>query len=100
MHMVHKIMKNENGLSQNTWLEKAQNSIRATQVTADPLNIKPNTGRLEIRKNFFSIRVIDDWNRILKDIKSKPTVPSFNKAYAKIREVMTYPTVTAGGQAR
>jgi hypothetical protein len=100
MQMVHKIMKNENGLSSTTWFEKAQNARRATRITADPLNIKPNTGRLEIRRNFFSIRVIDDWNRIPKDIKNKPTAPSFKKAYARIREVMTDPAVTANGRAR
>jgi hypothetical protein len=87
-------------VSPTTWFEKAQHSRRATRITADPLNIAANTGRLEISKNFFSIRVINDWIRIPKGIKNKPTAPSFKKAYAKIREVMTYPAVTASGRAR
>jgi hypothetical protein len=31
---------------------------------ADPLNLRPQAGRLETRRNFFSQLVVDTWNNI------------------------------------
>jgi hypothetical protein len=60
MQMVHKIMHGESGLKPGTWFKRARDAVHATQSRADPLNIKNKTGRLEIRKHFFSMRVISD----------------------------------------
>jgi hypothetical protein len=59
MAMVHKILHGKGGLDHTTWFEKAENGLRATRSTADPYNLKVRHGRLEQRRNFFSIRVID-----------------------------------------
>ena len=37
--------------------------------------------RCEIRKNFFSSRVIDKWNFLPSDLKNSVTVMSFKKKY-------------------
>jgi ribonuclease P/MRP protein subunit RPP40 len=100
MHMVHKILKNENSLDHTIWFEKAVESGRATRITADPLNIKPKAGRLEVRRNFFTVRVIDDWNRIPSNIKRITTASGFKDAYVKLRERMTHLTATPGRRAR
>jgi hypothetical protein len=42
-----------------------------TRLSADPLNIRPDTARLEVRRNFFSQRVTADWNRIGAEIKKQ-----------------------------
>ncbi len=63
---------------------KAEESRRTTRITADPLNIKPRAGRQEIRRNFVTVRVIDDGNRIPVYIKKKPTASIFKAAYAKL----------------
>jgi hypothetical protein len=52
MHMVHKLMKNENGSDYNMWFERAADSGQATRLTADPLNINLTKGRLEVQRNF------------------------------------------------
>jgi hypothetical protein len=46
----------------------------------DPLNLKQQTARLEIR-NFFSSRVVDAWNMV----SSTETTNSFKMAYRKHR---------------
>jgi ribonuclease P/MRP protein subunit RPP40 len=58
MVMVHKILHEKGGLDHTTWFEKAENGPRSTRNTADPYNLKVKHGRLDLRRNFFGIRVI------------------------------------------
>jgi hypothetical protein len=51
-------------------------------------------GRLEIRRNFLSVRVISDWNRITAEIKMKPGMKSFTAAYKHLRESPMHPPKT------
>jgi hypothetical protein len=36
---------------------------------------------LEVRKNFFSHRVVEDWNRVPPELKRAGTVKSFKNGY-------------------
>jgi hypothetical protein len=65
----HKIMHNQCELDPNHWFDKF-NAERTTRAGSDPLNIKSRSGRLDLRKNFFSNRVVKKWNEILTGIKS------------------------------
>jgi hypothetical protein len=48
----------------------------ATSSTDDPLNVRPNAARLEVRRNFFSSRVTEKWNKIPSHVKNvKTSVP-------------------------
>ncbi len=38
--------------------------MRLTRVGADPLNIRERHGRLDMCRNFFSLRLTEDWNTI------------------------------------
>ena len=55
-------------------------------MAADPLNVKVTHGRLETRKNFFSVRVTQQWNNIPSEIKKMRTVNGFKKSYAAYRK--------------
>ncbi len=55
MQMVHKIMRERDGLDLRKLFERAADSERGTRITGDPLNIKPKAGRLEIRRHFFTM---------------------------------------------
>jgi hypothetical protein len=44
--------------------DKAEDGLRATRSMADPYSLKVRHGRLDPRRNFFIIRLIEDWNRI------------------------------------
>jgi hypothetical protein len=72
-------------------VEHTRRAAYATRSGADPLNIKSKTGRLEIRRNFFSLRVISDWNRIPAEVKMKHGAKSFKAAYKRLRECPTHP---------
>ncbi len=55
---------------QTTWFEKAEDGLRTTRSTADPYNLRVKHGRLDPRRNFFSICVIEDWNSIPAKVKT------------------------------
>jgi hypothetical protein len=86
MVMVHKILHEKGGLDHTTWFEKAENGPRATRNTADPYNLKVKHGRLDLRRNFFGIQVIEDWNRIPADMKRTEKSENFKATYRKMRE--------------
>jgi hypothetical protein len=41
-----------------------------------------------VRRNFFTNRVVEDWNRIPSSLKSAKTVKSFKNGYAHLRATM------------
>jgi hypothetical protein len=51
-----------------------------TRQDADKLNLKQSQARLEIRKNFFTQRIIKDWNEIPTDVKNVRSVAGFKAA--------------------
>jgi hypothetical protein len=56
-----------------------------TRSAADPLNLKPQPGRLEIRRHFFSNRAAEGWNLIPSELKNDRTVHFFERTYRKHR---------------
>jgi hypothetical protein len=84
MVMVHKIMHGVGGLNPATWFESAT-SQRNTRSPADPMGIKKVYGKTELRNNFFSVRVIDDWNRVPQEMKQIANSEVFKKNYRKLR---------------
>ena len=50
-----------------------------------PLNLEKKRFNLEIRKNFFSNRVIDNWNKLSVDIKESNSVKEFKNKLLKIK---------------
>ena len=60
------------------------NPARVTRDTADPLNIVRQIPRTEIRRNFFSQRVINHWNALDSATKNSPTVNAFKAQVKKL----------------
>jgi ribonucleases P/MRP protein subunit RPP40 len=52
-----------------------------TRQDADELNLKQDQARLEIRKNFFTQRIVKTWNAVPPEIKRTANVTGFKKAY-------------------
>jgi hypothetical protein len=44
--------------------------------------------RLEVRRNYFSNSVVEDWNSIPSSLKSAKTVKNFKNGYAHLRATM------------
>ena len=45
--------------------------------------MKGESARLEIRRNFYNVRVVKNWNEIPEWIKEKESVNAFKNAYDK-----------------
>jgi len=60
-------------------------SVRVKRASADPLKLKVKHGRLELRINFFRIRVIEDWNKIPSDVKKIQQCEKLGRTYKKLR---------------
>ncbi len=58
-------------------VQRVDQAGRATRSTNDPLNVRPNAARLEVRKNFFSSRVTENWNKIPSHVKNVKTSSGF-----------------------
>ena len=85
MAMVYKVLTGKEQVDPTEWFNMAGEAARATQATADPLNIRVKHGRLELRRNFFTVRVTEQWNQVPTDIKNRLTIDAFKVAYAHHR---------------
>jgi hypothetical protein len=82
-----KIIRGFDDVKSDTWFSLVgENPARLTRHSNDPLNINTRHPRCEIRKNFFSNRVIDKWNYLPSDLKNSVTVTSFKK---KVHDLLT-----------
>ena len=89
MCLMHKIMHGIGGLHHENWFERAGDNARVTRVAADSLNVKVKSGRLELRRNFFSVRVSAQWNLIPSHIKKVMPAHLFKRAYKRHRVNVT-----------
>lgn len=55
----------------------------STRLASDPMNLRPQRARLEVRRNFFGVRVIDDWNRLGVETKKKKSIEAFKQELKK-----------------
>jgi hypothetical protein len=82
MTMTHKIMNGRGELDPLQWFEAG--SERVTCSSANPLNLRTKHGRMELRRNFFSVRVIDSWNAIPSDVRAMAN-SEFQRKYKQLR---------------
>ena len=54
---------------------------RVTRHTTKSLNIMKPKARLEIRKNFFTVRAVDDWNKLPAKVQNMQNIMDFKIAY-------------------
>ena len=54
-----------------------------TRRAADPLSIRQQPARLELRRNFFSMRVCETWNSLPSEVKKCKNVGHFKSALRK-----------------
>ena len=56
---------------------------RVTQLSVDPLNIKSKLSNTELKRRFFSNRVVQQWNDLPKELKNSKSVGSFKSQYTQ-----------------
>jgi hypothetical protein len=87
MAQVHRFSKKVGNIGTEQLFEKA--AIREGPVTrqsGDAENFKVPAARLEIRKNFFTVRTVQKWNELPKAIKSAKNGEIFKRELQKWRE--------------
>jgi hypothetical protein len=63
------------------WFQMAAFAERSTRSTDGPLNLRPRPARLEVRRNFFSNRVVVSWNQIPSKVKNARNVGIIKRLY-------------------
>ena len=79
---MYKIMSGKDKVDYKRWFELAQDreGAASTRSISGSMNVVRNEGRLEVRKNFWSVRVCDPWNSLPDMIKEQPTTDSFKNS--------------------
>ena len=84
---VHKIVNKVGNVE--CGLKFVQDRVNiATRVQSDPLNLVRSRCNLEVRRNFFSERVVDGWNIIPTDIKHTADTKKFKKKLVEWMQVL------------
>jgi ribonuclease P/MRP protein subunit RPP40 len=88
MVQTYKIVTGKDLVNKETWFKSVTETGRPTRSAADPLNLRPQASRLEIRRHFFSQRVIEDWNKVPASLKQAKNVKCFKRGYRTLLEKM------------
>ncbi len=91
MLQTYKVLTGKDNVDRATWFDMASSGLRATRQAADPLNIRPKAARLEVRRQFFSQRVVEDWNGVPEQVKSAVSVIGFKTRLKKHLQGMMGP---------
>ncbi len=68
LDMVHTVCSKQSDVAvKEHWFSMAVNSTVNTRQTASLLNLLKPRSNLEVRVNFFSVRVVDVWTAILSE---------------------------------
>ena len=77
MHMTFKILKGIEEVPVSEFFTMAATGLRQTRRNAGHLNLQAAHGRLDLRANFFTVRVIDQWNRVPEELKKMAKISEF-----------------------
>ena len=79
---MFRVMAGKDRVEPSTWFLPSQNreGAMSTRLTSGCLNVERKHGRTEVRKNFWSVRVVDTWNTLPDSVKSSPSVDIFKNS--------------------
>ena len=80
---VWKILHREENVDPSTWFQLASQGAthNTRQASVDSLNLKPQNWNGEIRRNFFSVRVVGEWNKLPASVQNSGSIESFKINY-------------------
>jgi hypothetical protein len=85
MVQTFKILRGFDNVNSGTWFQNVDTSVRMTRSAADPLNMKPQAARLEIRRHFFSNKVVNGWYLIPSELQNARTVCTSSREHTENR---------------
>ena len=83
MIQTFKIVHEIDRVDRRVWFEFAEDG-RVTRLSVDPLNIKSKLSNTELRRRFYSNRVVRQWNDLPKEITNVKSVGSFKSQYRHV----------------
>ena len=87
MMQVFKLMHNYDDVDRRQFFQTAgEESVRVTRQSSDALNILTTRCKTEVRRNFFTNRVAENWNKLPENIKGAGNIKTFKSLYDKIPE--------------
>jgi hypothetical protein len=78
MCLTYKILSDSDKQFCEQWFERAANR-RTTRKADGTNNLVPKRGNYDYRRGFFSLRVIDTWNRLPDAVKVAQTAAAFKR---------------------
>ena len=86
MIQTWKTLHQKNDVLPETWFTPAygQRLGSTTRSTSDLWNLKRSLPDLEIPRNFWSIRCVDNWNALPTELKNPATLDAFKCGYDKL----------------
>ena len=100
---AYRVLNEVDSVDPSLWFTMAKHredgpAAEATRQSAGFMNIKRGEGRNEIRKNFWSQRVIDPWNTLPDEVKQAETLNAFKNGIDNLRQKQN--NTVLGGQRR
>ena len=85
MIQTYKIMSGTDQVKPETWFNLGsvveREGAAQTRGVTGHLNIQERWANTEVRRNFFSVRVIKPWNNLPEDLKKASTVDNFKNGF-------------------
>ena len=83
---TYKMLKGLSQVDHNTWFNTmARSSGPQTRLSSDPLALETKPARLDLRKNFFSVRVPPAWNALPLAIRQSSSLNQFKNQYDQFK---------------
>ena len=60
---------------------RASTTNKETRLNSFHLDLKTNKFKTEIRRNFYTVRAVDQWNQLPNYVKDSNNVNQFKRAY-------------------
>ena len=78
---VWKYMHKQNPGGDKLFKMSNEQHLRSSRHTSKPWNISRSDAKLEVRKNFFTVRVIDKWNSLTHEVQNSKDLNTFKNNY-------------------
>ena len=87
MLLVYKTLNSQCKVDKGDWFMVATSNSQHTRMASDLLNLRKGPARLEVRRNFFTLRTVENWNKIPANVKATRSVTTFKNGYRQFKSV-------------
>ena len=85
MIQTWKILHGHDNVDEKTWFVRAaETAARTTRQSDSSFNLVGSRANTDLRKNTFSIRVVNKWNSLPEELKSVSTLVAFKNMFDKL----------------